>query len=119
MELRQEINEVLTSLKEDVMGAIASAEQERPEVDLLIESFDEWVAGGDIEGKGYAKYARRNLEVFRNMLVKANELVERGHSKRAYMQLMETRKMSGYLIRGDAVDDLREMIIEVLDSFRA
>jgi hypothetical protein len=117
-ELRQEINEVLASLKKHATGAIEFAEQETPEVDLLIESFDEWLAGGDIEGKGYGKYARGNLETFRNMLVKANDLVERGHSKRAYVQLMEARKMSGHLIRGDAVDDLKELISEVLNSLR-
>jgi hypothetical protein len=118
-ELRQEINEVLASLKKDAIGSATVAQEQMPEMELLLSSFNEWVAGGDIEGKGYAKYASRNLEAFSNMLVKANDLVERGHSKRAYVQLMEARKMSGHLIRGDAVDDLKELISEVLNSLRA
>lgn len=118
-ELRQEINDVLASLRKDAIGSVTVAQERMPEIDLLLESFQEWVASGDIEGKGHGEYALHHLEAFGNMLAKANDLVEGGHSKRAYVQLMEARRMTTHLISGDAVDDLREMISEVLDSLRA
>jgi hypothetical protein len=118
-ELRGKINESLAELKNNIREAVAVAEEKAPELDLLLGSFDEWIASGDIEGKGYGKQGRRHLEEFKGMLVKANDLFEKGQSKKAYATLFEARKMSGHFIRGDAVDDLREMISEVMDSLKA
>jgi hypothetical protein len=118
-ELRGKINESLAELKNNIRGAVVLAEGKAPELDLLLGSFDEWVASGDIEGKGYGKQGRRHLEEFKSMLVKANDLFEKGQSKQAYAKFLEARKVTGHFIRGDAVDDLREMISEVMDSLKA
>ena len=75
-------------------------------------------AGKELRGP-ISKNRNKHLQAFRNMLVKANDLAEQGEAKRAYVQLMEARKLVGYFITGDAIDDLKEMISEVLYSLRA
>jgi hypothetical protein len=67
-------------------------------INSLLDSFDAWVAGGAIVGKGPGKSADNRLNAFRNMLVEAKLLVEQERNAEAYGQLMAAKKKIGEFI---------------------
>jgi succinyl-CoA synthetase beta subunit len=67
------------------------------EAESLVDAFDEWVANGDIMAKGRGKAGAHYIKAYRNLLVEAVHLMERGQARKAYMKLMMAQKMSRHL----------------------
>jgi hypothetical protein len=118
-DLRQKLNDAIASLKNQGVRHLETAEGERPEPGIILDAFDEWVQCGDIKGLGLGKVAGKQVQEFRKKLEKAADLMEQGHTKQAYAQLMEAQKLTRVFIRGVALDDLRAMLSDMLESLRA
>jgi len=98
---------------------IEQAKIEVPEeAESLVDAFDEWVANGDIMGKGRGKAGANYIKAYRNTLVTAVHLMERGQARKAYMKLMMAQKLTGILLKGYAVWDLRQEINRVLAELK-
>jgi hypothetical protein len=97
---------------------LEQAKIEVPEVPSLVDAFDEWVANGDIMAKGRGKAGAHYIKAYRNLLVKAVHLMERGQARKAYMKLMLAQRLSRQLLKGYAVWDLRQEINSALASLK-
>ena len=118
-DLRQKLSDAIASLKHQGVRHLETAEGERPEPGIILDAYDEWVQCGDIKGLGLSKVAGKQVQEFRKKLEKAADLMEQGRTKQAYAQLMEAQKLTRVFIRGVALDDLRAMLSDMLESLRA
>lgn len=118
-DLQQEINDALANIKQKGIRPVEVAQEERPDAVMLLNAYDEWVRSGDIKGKGAGKSAAKQVDQLRKVIEKAIDLMELGRTKQAYFQLMEARRLTWLFVKGDAVDDLREMIGDMQESLKA
>lgn len=118
-DLRQEISRVLADLRQEGVRPVPVAEEARPDAAMLLSAYDEWVQSGDIKGKGAGKAAAKQVDQLRKAIEKASDLMERGRTKQAYFQLMEARRLTWVFVKGEAVDDLRDMLKDMLESLKA
>ena len=67
----------------------------------LLQSFDDYVEEGMIEGKGPGKSAEHRLKAYRNMLKNAVDLIEAGKTEAACNKLDTVEKQLDSFISGD------------------
>jgi hypothetical protein len=118
-DLRQKLNNAIAGLKHQGVRPFETAQGERPETGIILDAFDEWVHSGDIRGIGIGRVAAKQVQEFRKKLEKASDLMEQGRTKQAHAQLMEAQRLARVFIRGVALDDLRAMLSDMLESLRA
>jgi hypothetical protein len=85
-------------------------------LDSVITSVDEWIEDGKLVGVGEGRPAERRLNIFENILGRAQNLFNNGNIIRACNQLrIASNRSDGQfpppdLVEGDAVQDLQKMI---------
>jgi Tol biopolymer transport system component len=102
----------------EYLGEISPEEQ----IDEVIESFDEWVEDGSVEGSGQGNSAAGRLNAFGNMLDEAEALIDAGLYEEACEQLMAAYMKTDGLtpppdfVTGEQADDLAAMIQDLMDN---
>ena len=91
----------------------------------ILDSIDDWVANGSLAGDGPGRSAERRLNALRNMIETAGDLIDNGDIAGACVQLEDAyRKTDGLtppesppdFVKGDAADDLAQMILDLMAS---